>query len=162
MHFLRGNVPLDASHYPIFQNIPGACGVAEGAKQSVLSVMVFLYFCSETEHISSWHACRSHGGSSLDPSVTVLRDDLVTLLAPLIFIALWAFDWEVCPCWFLAVTVSWDGDQGACTCLDELCERCFPTAEDKDYVLGEEAHWVLISIKVCRNGSRLCRARESD
>lgn len=90
MHFLRGNVPLDASHYAveIFQNIPGACGVVEGAKQSVLSVtgvMVFLYFL-ETEHTSSWHACRSHGGFSLDPSVTVLRDDLVTLLAPLILL----------------------------------------------------------------------------
>lgn len=49
MHFLRGNVPLDASHdaVEIFQNIPEACGVVEGAKLSVLSVigvMVFLYF----------------------------------------------------------------------------------------------------------------------
>lgn len=57
MHFLRGNVPLDASHYAveIFQNNPVACGVVEGTKESVLSVigvMVFLFFYLETEHTS--------------------------------------------------------------------------------------------------------------
>lgn len=49
VHFLRGNVPLGASRYAveIFQNIPEACAVVEGAKQSILSVtgvMVPLYF----------------------------------------------------------------------------------------------------------------------
>lgn len=57
MHFLRGNIPLDASHYAVetFQNIPEDFGVVEGARQSVLSVigvMVFLYFYLETEHTS--------------------------------------------------------------------------------------------------------------
>lgn len=58
MHFLRGNVPLDASRYAveIFQNIPEACGVVEGAKQSILSVigvLAFLYFYLEPQHTSS-------------------------------------------------------------------------------------------------------------
>lgn len=58
VHFLRGNVTLDASHYAVenFQNIPEACGVVEGAKQSILSVigvMVFLYFYLKPEHTSS-------------------------------------------------------------------------------------------------------------
>lgn len=58
VHFLRGNVPLGASRYAveIFQNIPEACGVVEGAKQSILSVigvMVPLYFYLKPEHTSS-------------------------------------------------------------------------------------------------------------
>lgn len=52
MHFLRGNLPLDASCYAgeIFQNVPEACRVVEDAKQSILSVIgviVFLYFYLE-------------------------------------------------------------------------------------------------------------------
>lgn len=58
MHFLRGNVPLDASHsaVEISQNTLEACGMVEGAKQSVLSVigmMVFLYVYLEPGHTSS-------------------------------------------------------------------------------------------------------------
>lgn len=55
MHFLRGNVPLDASRYTveIFQHIPEGCGVVKGGKQAILSeVMVFLYLCLEPEHTS--------------------------------------------------------------------------------------------------------------
>lgn len=69
--------------------MPEACGVVEGAKKSVLSVIgviVFLYFYLEIEHTSSQHTSRSHGGPSLSLSVMLSRDDLISLLALLILL----------------------------------------------------------------------------
>lgn len=55
MHFLRGNVPLDVFRYAIesFQKIPEACGMVEGAKQSVLPLtrVMVVSVCAFTARI---------------------------------------------------------------------------------------------------------------